>query len=80
MILQVPADAGQIGDHRHADRAEMLGGPDPGQHEELRGVDAAAAENHLARGVGQRRLPAADVLDADRAPPLARGSGRSARR
>ncbi len=65
VVLEVLADTGQIGDDRHAERLELARGADAGELEQLRRVDRAAAEDHLA---GTDRL-AADH-DADGARPL----------
>jgi hypothetical protein len=52
MVLEILTHSGQVRDHGDAHRPQMLGGPDAGEHEELRGVDAAAAQEHLPGGVG----------------------------
>ena len=63
MVLQVLADR-QI-DHRlDADRAQMIGRADAGQHQDLRRVERAAAEDDLALGVGVKRLAALLIVDA----------------
>ena len=61
MILEVLADARQVGDDLDAERAEVVGSSDPGELEELRRVERATAQDHLA---GTDRLrPAATPLD-----------------
>ena len=49
--MQVAADLGAVGAHLDAVRAQHRGGPDAGQHQQLRRVDRAAREQHFARGV-----------------------------
>ena len=67
MVLQVAADTRQVGHHRHGQRAELVGRPDAGQHQQLRRVDGAAAEDDLAGGPRLADLAALAILDADRA-------------
>ncbi len=54
MVVEVGADAGQVVDHRNPDRREVAGRADPGNLQEVRRVDGAAADDDLAR----RQLPA----------------------
>src|SRR5213076_1803223 len=49
---------------------EVVGRPDPGQHQQLRGVVGAAAEDHLALGLEAQELAVARALDADGARSL----------
>ena len=64
MVLEVLADAGQVVDHVDAEAGEVLLVADAGELEQLRGVDGAAAEDHLAGGHAAR--PAGpEVVDAD---------------
>lgn len=51
VILQILADAGQVMQRDDADRFEMVGGTNARQHENLRRVEGAGAENDLARGM-----------------------------
>ncbi len=51
MVLQIFADR-QIGDRLDADRAQMIGRADAGQHQQLRRIERAAAQDHLAIGHG----------------------------
>ena len=50
--------------------AEVVGGPDPGEQQQLGRVDGAAAEDHLAVGACGDGLVAVHVLDADRPPAV----------
>jgi hypothetical protein len=49
MVVEVGADAGQVVQHRHADRLQMRRRADAGNLQQMRRVDRAAAEDHLAR-------------------------------
>ncbi len=49
VILQVLADAGQVGDHVDAGRGQVVRGTDPGQLQQLRRVDRAAGQDDLPR-------------------------------
>ena len=69
VVLQILADARQVGDHRYALLAQQIGRPDAGKLQQLRRVDRPAAENHLGRGLGRLGLAVLDVFDAHR--PLA---------
>ena len=55
------AHAGQVGDDVDAVLARWAAGPDAGEHQQLRAVDRAAAEQHLARRRG-RDLAAAGAV------------------
>ena len=48
VILQIAAHARERHFHRDAVRGERIGRADPGQHQQLRGIDRAAREQHLA--------------------------------
>src|SRR5579864_4378980 len=50
-ILQVLADAGQFRSHLDPIALQDVTGPDPGEHQELRGVERAPRENHFARRI-----------------------------
>ena len=63
VVVQVLADPGQVGDDVDPDRAQMLGGPDSGEQEQLRGADRAAADDDL---IGVRACRCAPI-DADAA-------------
>ncbi len=70
MILQVAADLGQVGDHRDAVFAQVIGWPESGQHQQLRRVDRAAGDDHLAGVDALGVMPAAAQLHADRAAAI----------
>ena len=74
VVLQVLADARDIGDHVDAEPPQLLGIADPGQLEELRRCDRPAREDHLA-GPGLDSRAAVRVFDADRAVPLEQDPG-----
>ena len=73
MVLQVLADAGER--HLHGDlmRGKLRGSPMPGEHQQLRRVDRAAAQDHLALGCNNAPLAVVDIFDADRAVLLRAG-------
>src|SRR5947209_8640064 len=48
MVLQIPADSGQITDYGNMKLTQMLRRTDAGQHEQLRRADGPSAENDLA--------------------------------
>ena len=64
VVLEVLADAGEVVHHVHAERLELARVADPRELEELRGVDRAAAEDHLAPA-DLAQLAALERLDAD---------------
>ncbi len=64
MVLQVAADAGQVGDHRNAMRLRQRRRPDAGKLQDLRRPDGAAAQHHLLRGMRDDHLVAVPHLDA----------------
>ena len=56
VVLEVLADARQVGDDRDAERREVRRRPDARQLEQLRRVDRAAGEDDLA-GLDRARCP-----------------------
>ena len=48
MVLQVPADSGQIRGDIQAQGAEVIAGTDTGEHQEMGGVDGPPAQDHFA--------------------------------
>ena len=71
VVLEVLADAGRGGGRRRCrGRASSCLVADAGELEQLRGVDRAAAEDHLAGVDGTAQPAAAQVVDADRALAL----------
>ena len=69
MVVQVLADARQVDRRRDADRAQVIGRTDAGEHQELRRAEGAGADDHLARGEGLAGLAAHGVGQAE-GPPL----------
>ena len=50
MVEQVGADLGHLLHHVDAVLGKMVAIADAGQHQQLRAIDSASAENHLAAG------------------------------
>ena len=71
MVLEIAADARQVRHRRDLEPFELVGVADAGQHQQLRRVDRAAGEDHLALGADARGAPALDMIDADCAGALA---------
>src|SRR6266851_5730109 len=59
-ILQVLADAGQFRSHLDPIALQDVSRPDPGEHQELRGVERAPRKNHVARRINL--VPLAVIL------------------
>jgi hypothetical protein len=68
VVLQVLAHARQVVRDRHAHLAQMRRRPDAGEQQELRALQRARREDHLAPRGHLPRLAALPVLDAARAP------------
>ena len=66
VVVQVLADAGQVGDDVDPERAQPLRGPHAGEQEELRRSDGSAAQDDL-RGAGPLGAAVLRPLDADAA-------------
>ena len=49
VVVQVGADAGQVGPHLEAERAQVVGRADAGQQQQLGRADHAAADDHVPR-------------------------------
>ena len=64
MVLEVLADPRQVDRHRYPEPAELIGRPDPGQHQKLRRGERAGGKDHLAIGPGHA-LPAPPVAVAN---------------
>ena len=62
--------AGLVDERLDLAHRQVLGGADPGEHQQLRRVVGAGAEDHLALGAQLRRLADAARRDADRARAL----------
>src|SRR5262249_40588287 len=80
MVLQALPDAGQGLYDRNAQPRQMLLRADARQHQQLRRVDGAAAQDDLARGMRFELLAAAAERDTDRVAdleedPVAEGLG-----
>ena len=76
MVLQILADR-QIDDRLDAHLAQMRGRADAGQHQQLRRVEGAAGEDHLALGVDRDASPLSlTIFDAGRARALHHHAGR----
>ncbi len=67
---KVAADARPVGHNRDAHLAQVLGRADPREHQKVRGIVGAAANDHLAPGLDDAALLAALIVDADRAAVL----------
>lgn len=66
MILQVLSDAGQVVRRGDAELCERCRIADAGQHQQLRGLECAEAEDHFAaRAVSKVSLP--PIFHTDRA-------------
>ena len=76
VILKVFADAGHVGGHADAMRAQQRGRSEPGKLHQLRRVERAAGQDDLAAGAGSPRRAALPVFDPDRAPPLKQDAAR----
>ena len=64
VILQVLADPRQIVDHYDAVLLQQLSRPDPGKLQQLRRVDRAAREQHLAPRPGSAHDPVLRIFEA----------------
>src|SRR5213078_828989 len=76
MVLKIPADARPMHVRRDADLTQMIRLADTRQHEQLRGVEHAAGEQHLACDRGLTELTGPGVLDTRRAVSLENHPGR----
>ena len=61
VVLQIASDAGQVGAHIDAERAQIIGRADPGAHQHRGRLERAGAENDLPRAefamLRRRRSP-----------------------
>ena len=76
VVVQVLADAGQVGDDVDPERAQVVRGPDAREQEQLRRADRPAAHDDLCR---VRALDAAVVRPLDADAPRARRTADAAR-
>ena len=70
MIGQIGPDTGTVVYHRDVVLAQVIRGPDPGQHEQLRAADGPGSQDHLGLGPGCLTLAAEEVMDTYGAPAL----------
>jgi hypothetical protein len=75
MVAEVLADLGGVGQDLDAALAEVLAGADAGQHQQLRRVHGAAAQDHLAAGVDRAAAVVIEELHADGAAALEQDAG-----
>ncbi len=80
VVLQVGADAGEVRNDRQVEPAQGVGLADAGQHQELRRIDRAAAQDHFAPGAREAHRAAAGVFDPDCAPAFEYDAQRQAAR
>jgi hypothetical protein len=66
VVLEIAADARQVRHRRNLEAFKLVGVADAGQHQQLRRVDRAAGEDHLALGADAHGTRAFDMVDADR--------------
>jgi hypothetical protein len=64
VVLEVLPDPGQVGHRVDAECAQLLGGADAGQQQQLRRPDRSRAHDHLGGRVRPLGLAVADVLGA----------------
>ena len=70
VVAEVLADRGLVEQHLDFAHRQVLGRADAGEHQQLRRVEGAAAEDHLALGAQLLRLAELARLDPDRAGAL----------
>src|SRR5205807_10309411 len=70
VVLEVLPDTGKGVDDRDPERLQERRAPDAGELQELRRVEGAPGEYHLARECMLRRAAALQVLDPDRTRTL----------
>ena len=70
VVVIVRADAGQVMPHLDAERAQRLAVADAGEHQDLRRLHRARADDDFAARVQPLQLPGALDLDARRAAVL----------
>ena len=75
MVLQVLSDAGQMMQAFDAVLAERRGVADARQHQQLRGLERAGGDDHLAPRADLLQLLALPVFDADRALAFEQDAG-----
>src|SRR6185437_13443048 len=65
VVGQVGAHAGAVGHHRDVVLAQVVGGPDAGQHQQLRAADGPAGQDDLRVGHGELLGAPVQVANAD---------------
>ena len=70
MVLEIRADAGQIVDHRHADRFQMIRRADARQHQQPRRADRAGGERSPRARRGRCRGAVLSAISTPTARPL----------
>ena len=75
VVLKSLPDVREIRLHRHADLPQMLGGPDPGRHQDLRRADRARAQDHLSVRTHAALLIPAPVAHTGGTATLERDAG-----
>src|SRR5687768_1851806 len=70
MVLEVPANTGEVVTHLDPGRAQVIGGTDTGDHEQLRRVDRAGGEDDLTLCMRSHEGAGPNVLDTEGAPSL----------
>ncbi len=70
MVLQILADAGRVADDADSQRLELRTRSDARQHQNLRRLERARAEDDLLPDAIAPALPADNTVDADDGPPL----------
>ena len=76
MILQIGADARHVGDHVDAEAVQQFARADAGELQQLRRVECAAGQDHLAAGTRDAGRAALLVFDADGAPAFEQNARR----
>ncbi len=77
VVLEVLTDAGEVGHDRDAERAQVVRRADPGEHQQLRGVDRPAGKDHVT-GEDPIRRPSSARPRAT-STPMARDPSNSTR-
>ena len=75
VILEVAADRGLVEPHVDAERGQLVGGADAGEHQQLRRLVGAGGEDDLAGGLQRGRRAVDDRLDAGRAGAVEQHAG-----
>src|SRR6185295_4800572 len=70
MILEIRSDALEIEQRPYAERSQMIGGPEAGLHQQLRGTNRARRQDDFAVGMDDAGAAIAHRFDADRASAI----------